>query len=480
MKTTYHKVLSRRTLLRGAGGIAIGLPFLEEMRATSLYAEEPEPVVRAFNCFFGLGYQRELQDRGLASNGLLIPAEPLVDKFGDRMLWLRGVDMKPYDGYGNAHWDGSGAAFTGVDVDRINASRNVTGGASLDQALRMHAHPRGMPAGMAHALNTGTWWRYSDSTQGYLHSRLPDGSPAGTADPPQDPRELFDHLFAGAPPSTSDPAQDANAAAVARAMNASILDALRDQYQYYSTPAGGLGAASRSRIKIYFEQVRAMELEVAGASPDARVDCSSVGAPEGAWYSHRQSLDGIGIDVTPDHVAREVQTMARLYALAVSCDRVRFGSFIFQSGGERFRMHGHYSYNGRQIVDWDEDETHHELWHGNKFDRCAEHLHFMMLQLAYFFEQLDAIVENGKSVFDTAMLCMSTESGNGQHGDDELHNVLHVLGPGNGRFKVGQREFVDVVAEGLDVYNTILAAYGVPPHARLDSGKGKELTQILT
>ena len=34
----YSRVLSRRTLLRGAGTVVIGLPFLEEMRVRSVYA----------------------------------------------------------------------------------------------------------------------------------------------------------------------------------------------------------------------------------------------------------------------------------------------------------------------------------------------------------------------------------------------------------------------------------------------------------
>ena len=38
----YRNVMSRRTLLRGAGTVAIGLPFLDEMRIQSAFAGEPE------------------------------------------------------------------------------------------------------------------------------------------------------------------------------------------------------------------------------------------------------------------------------------------------------------------------------------------------------------------------------------------------------------------------------------------------------
>ena len=68
----YSKALKRRTFLRGAGTVAIALPFLDAMRTTSLYAAEPEPVARAFNVFFGLGFPTPLQ--GLGFDG---PMEPL-------------------------------------------------------------------------------------------------------------------------------------------------------------------------------------------------------------------------------------------------------------------------------------------------------------------------------------------------------------------------------------------------------------------
>jgi hypothetical protein len=42
----------------------------------------------------------------------------------------------------------------------------------------------------------------------------------------------------------------------------------------------------------------------------------------------------------------------------------------------------------------------------------------------------------------------------------ELSGVFHAVSGAGGRLKTG--ELIDVSAEGLDVYNTILQAYGVP------------------
>lgn len=482
MKTTYRKVFSRRTLLRGAGGIALGLPFLDEMMETSAYAAEMTPPQRAINIFFGLGYQHTIQEYGFTHPTKLIPLEPMLKKFGTRFSFLRKVDQILGNGEGNAHYDGSSVAFTGTSADKINKSKNVTGGASIDQALRLHASPQ-LPPGVLNALNTGTWWRYSDSSQRYIHSRLADGSPAGDPVPPQDPKELFDKLFAGASPKPAAGGQQPdNAAAVARAMNKSILDGLMDQYEYYRSPAGGLSVASRARVTNYFDQVRAIEQEVAagpGMPSTPSVSCATPENPGGGWYPHRNSGDGGGIDIDVLKTEKEVRLMAKLFALGVACDRVRFGTFVFQSGGERIRMHGKYEYEGRTIVDWDEGTTSHELWHGNKYDACAPHLHYVMNQLTYFLEQLDLIVEAGKSVVDTAMITITTESGNGQHNASELHNVFHGINSANGRFKVGGSNFIDLDADGIDLYNTMLMAHGVPKEKRLWDGRGDVSSKIL-
>ena len=56
------------------------------------------------------------------------------------------------------------------------------------------------------------------------------------------------------------------------------------------------------------------------------------------------------------------------------------------------------------------------------------------------------------------MITISTESGDGRHNDvkRELSGVFHAISGANGRFKTGQ--IIDVKAEAIDVYNTMLKA----------------------
>jgi hypothetical protein len=46
--------------------------------------------------------------------------------------------------------------------------------------------------------------------------------------------------------------------------------------------------------------------------------------------------------------------MADLYALAIQCDRARFGSITFLAAGERIRLKGTYEYDGRTVFEFDD------------------------------------------------------------------------------------------------------------------------------
>jgi hypothetical protein len=65
---------------------------------------------------------------------------------------------------------------------------------------------------------------------------------------------------------------------------------------------------------------------------------------------------------------------------------------------------------------------------------------------------------NGRTVLENSLITISTESGDGRHNDvkRELSGVFHAVSSANGRFQTGQ--ILEIGAEGLDVYNSILDA----------------------
>jgi hypothetical protein len=203
---------------------------------------------------------------------------------------------------------------------------------------------------------------------------------------------------------------------------------------------------------------------------------------------------GMGIDITLDELTSEWRLMADLYALAIQMDRVRFGSLTFLAAGERIRLTGNYQYNGRQVFQFDDAAQHkasgdkgcsHEWWHQfdekKKNEALRAHAHLKMREVAYFLSRIDGPESrepNGKTILENSMITISTESGDGRHNDvkRELTGVFHAISGAGGRFKT--RQILDVNAEGLDVYNTMLAAMEVRGRLGPEKRKGISVDAI--
>ncbi len=449
-----HGRIHRRQLLKSVAGATIGLPLLEEMLAASTLPAKPAPV-RAFNLFFGLGIPAPLQQEGF--EGVLEPLKPLREK----LLIMRKVNQLRCDKKGmNAHYDGAAGAFTAEPP----AGEARSGGPSIDQVIRRAHYPNGLPKGVAPTVVAGTFFRRSRVCR-YVHSYGMDGTVAGAMQ--ERPRHLFARVFGSVDLDDAD--QDARTQRLRR----SVLDSIVEDYRYYTGPNSPLGAASKSRVAEHLERVREFELR-AFAMKDSQRDGPAL--PPRSHIPHDGPADpgGQGIDITLDELTTEWRLMADLYALAIQMDRVRFGSLTFLAAGERIRLTGDYEFNGRHIWTFDDAGQQkasgdkgcsHEWWHkfnekhGNEALRA--HAHMKMRELAYFLQKLDgpeSQESNGKTILENSLITISTESGDGRHNDvkRELSGVFHAITGADGRFKTG--EIMDVGAEGLDVYNTMLMA----------------------
>jgi hypothetical protein len=459
-------VIDRRTVLRGLqsglGSVIVGLPLLEEMLTSSLAAAAPQDVpIRAFNVFFGLGIPAPLQSEGF--EGVLEPLAPLSDK----LLILRNVDQVRCDASGiNAHFDGASGAFTAEPPD----GEARAGGPSLDQVVRQAHYPDGLPPGMVPTLIGGTFFRRSRIGR-YVHSYQRDGTVAATIQ--ERPRDLFERVFGhlSSVDATSSKPEDVRR----RRLKRSILDALVEQYRFYTGERSPLGATSRTRVAEHLDRIR--EFEQRAYEMKERPQ-DSPQTPRHSQLPHGGAADpgGEGIDMTLDDLVSEWRLMAGLYALSIKMDRARFGSLTFLAAGERLRVTGRYEYNGKTLYEFNDAAQlnasgskgcSHEWWHKYRPEKSNEalraHAHMKMREVAYFLDLLagpEAIEANGKTILENSLLTISTESGDGRHNDSkrELSGVFHAITSANGRFKTGQ--FLDVGAEGVDVYNTMLSAMG--------------------
>ncbi len=454
-----HSSINRRTALKGLGSIAIGLPFLEEMLVTTATAApSPQVPIRAFNLFFGLGIPKPLQEEGF--DDVLAPLKPLSNK----LLIMRNVDQVRCDREGmNAHFDGASGAFTATPPN----GEAQAGGASIDQLVRRTHYPDGMPSGMVPTLIGGTFFRRSRVSR-YVHSYNPDGTVAGVMQ--ERPRDLFDRVF-----GTIDLGKETDARE--ERLKRSVLDSVVGQYKYYTGQNSPLGSASKSRIRDHLDRIRELE-ERAYALKELGPNAPAM--PPRSQVAHGGEADpgGEGIDITLEELTTEWHLMADLYALAIQLDRARFGSLTFLAAGERIRLTGDYHFEGKKLFEFN-DAAHlsavgskgcsHEWWHkfneNKRNEQLRAHAHMKMREVAYFLKLLDEGEDsrdaNGRTILDNMLLTISTESGDGRHSDTkrELSGVFHAITGANGRFKTGQ--IMDVNAEGLDLYNTMLTGMGV-------------------
>lgn len=453
--------IDRRTALKGLGTVTIGLPLLEEMFIGSAKAAVTDQVpVRAFNVFFGLGIPAPLQEEGF--EGVLEPLKPLADK----LLIMRHVDHVRGDLPGiNAHYDGSAAAFT---AEPPNGTARA-GGPSLDQMIRLANYPDGLPSDMVPTLVAGTFFRRNDRMVRYVHSFNKDGSAAGTMQ--EKPSDLFNRIF-GVASGFNDPRR--------KRISRSVLDSVLEQSKFYTGDNSPLGNASKTRLTEHFERIREYEQRVFQFEKEKAERCPSTQAPGESKIIHGTEADpgGEGIDITLEELITEWRLLADLYALAIQCDRTRFGSITFLAAGERIRLKGKYQYDGRTVFEFD-DAKHrksggangcsHEWWHAFREEKTNEHLrshvHLKMREVAYFLSRLDSPdcrEANGKTILENSLFTITTESGDGRHNDSkrELSGIFHAITGASGRFHTGQ--IMDVKAEGLDVYNTILSGFDVP------------------
>ena len=444
------RCISRRAVLRGVGGIGIGLPLLEEMRASASAAVP----VRAFNVFFGLGIPAPLQSEGF--DGVMEPLRPLAD----RLLILRNVDQVRCDESGiNAHFDGSSGAFT---AEPPNGEARA-GGPSIDQVVRQTHYPDGQPRGVTPTVIAGTYFRRSRVSR-YVHSYRSDGTVAAAMQ--ERPRDLFDRVFGRIEfPGGDDDEQER--------FRRSVLDTVVGQYQHFIGDNSPLGTQSRSRLADHLDRIREFEQRAFSQGGEERAGPQ---LPPRSRLAHGGYADpgGEGIDMDLAELTREWRLTADLYALAVEMDRVRFGSLTFLAAGERLRIRGDYEFAGRRVFEFDDARQRdasgakacsHEWWHDFKPEarnpQLRAHAHMHLREVAYFLNRLDSVQDaNGQSALQNSMVTISTESGDGRHSDvkRELSGVFHAISSAGGKFKTGQ--ILDLGSEALDLYNTMLEAMG--------------------
>jgi hypothetical protein len=339
--------LNRRAVLRGAGSVAIALPWLEIMGAERSAHAAAGPAKRFISVFTPGGtVQENWRPTGSESDFVLSPILSPFAAQQRRLLVVDGVDMKSAVGEQNQSgiiaWltgtpqasPGSGFA-TGPSIDQVLAPRLSSGALkSLQLAVRWGT---GKSKGVPHPINIAN---FADT-------------PTFDPIPPRlDPQQIWRDLFGTPAPESPE-----------RAWDRSILDAVG---QRYTTLAKRLGAEDRHRLEAHYTKVRELEQGLAAV---ARPDCWLPEAPDTSDYNPAAGLasadDGSVRDPQTDAAIPKVgRLMIDMLVMALACDLTSVAS-----------------------LQWSDTEAKHTFpWLG-----LNEHLHFYMNDGGYHPNELTTI-----------------------------------------------------------------------------------------
>lgn len=435
------KTLSRRSLLRGAGGIAIGLPMLEAMIGRRSHAAEGDAPPRLVIVFSANG---TIEDRwtpvGTEDDFVLdAPGDPgrilaPLEPWKDRLLVLGGLDMlsRNYGPGGNGHDLGMGHMLTGTDLvvgpsgvgEFSHLPDGSAGGPSIDQAV---ADVIGQETSFR-SLEFGVQANLDVNRQ--ITSRMCYRDQFQVLPPENDPRAAFDAFFLQL---GTDPAELAKL----RARRQSVLDRVKEDFDALDAKLGG---SDRQKLEAHLQAIREVEQSLqAGGGP--LPGCALPGEPDAGL--NPQSND-------------QYPTIGRLQmdlmAMALTCDITRVTTLQWSTAqsGVRFSWLGH-------------TDNHHSLSHEADNDpakrtQLVQINHWYAEQFAYLLDKLAAQPEADGTLLDNTVVLWVNEQGNGQtHTKDQIPFVL--AGNYAGKLRTGRWLQYDQRAHN-DLYVALLNLYG--------------------
>ncbi len=423
--------LSRRQILRGAGGIVVGLPFLEALAPRAAFAQSM-PQKRFIGIYHPNGvYTPQWFPTGDENNFTLGPIHQALAPWKSKLLFTSGVDMQvALSGPGEQHQRGIGAFLTGAKLDTgtfVGNDGSRAGyalGPSVDQTI----------AGM---ISQGT---RVPSLQLGVHALLSNVAGVVSYRGPNqpllaqnDPRVTFRTLFmdSGMPPTELEKL---------RVRRRSVLDAVQTQLAALKK---SVSKSDQARLDQHLTLVREMENRLTALPPGT---CQSPSDP-GMVDFQREA---------------EIPTVARLQmdllTLAIRCDLTRVATVMFSDAMNHVAMP---HLNITSDI--------HNLTHYGDGDperlKVATRDTWQAGVLATLLQELDSIQEvDGSKALDHTLVFWGSDVSRGNvHSHDDMPFMLAGGGAGfrMGRFvKWTNAYHNDLLVSIINGYGGNLSTYG--------------------
>jgi hypothetical protein len=420
------RVLNRRTLLRGAGSVVIGLPFLEAMlRPGTTHAQNQLP--KRFIVFYHPGGTLLDQWRPVGTPGnysfseMMAPLTP----FKDKLTFVDGVNLSITSiGAGHPHSRGMAGVLTGRELASgdINTNGGNAGfgtGPSLDQVLA----PTLSDGLRFNSLEFSAGWSTGISSGGQPHpgNTITYQGDQQAIPPATSPLAAFNRIF-----KDLDSSADGG---TSLEWNKSIIDAVKGEYETLSL---GLGAADKAKLDEHLTVLRQAE---AGLLADVADSCvppqvnmmegfyEDTGPLEGGPGQSRGDVDGGANGVlNGTGVPRKGAIMTDLLAASIACDVTRVATMQWSDSEAKFQLSFLKDRSGETLVD-----HHHGYQHDRGFQPEALFTiyNWYASNFATLLEKLSAIQEGDSTALDNSLVLWVTELQLPEtHGQDNMPFVI--------------------------------------------------------
>jgi len=323
--------LPRRTLLRGLGGAALGLPFLEVMQPRRATAQQGQFPKRYIVCFGGYSLitdvdstpSQTLPSQTGAGYDLKQGLAPLAG-VQDYVTVVSGMDLNALIGDG-FHWHANlllaGGRPAGERDDSLTYPTSdqivadAIGSETTFKFLAYRAQVSSYLAGNAveNSVNHGTI--SGRMTANRIEPVIPNSSP----------KAAFDTLFNAFAPT--DPAGQA-AAQLRLDKRKSILDLVD---RTLGGVHGKLSVSDQVRLSQHWDEIRALETRLSAIAPTQGGSCEKLADPGADPDVGGASDDPAAVDVNQGYSDEDARAgvLNRLLAMAMICDLTRVGTLMY-------------------------------------------------------------------------------------------------------------------------------------------------------
>ncbi|AUX47589.1 hypothetical protein SOCE26_091110 [Sorangium cellulosum] len=408
--------LSRRAMLRGAGAIAVALPWLEIMGTERQAHAQPAPARRFLAVYTPGGtvidrWRPTGTETSFTLGPILAPLAPVQD----RLLVVDGLDMQ--SARGEQHQSGIIAWLTGTPQE-LTSNGGYAGGPSIDQVIASRISAgRTAEASLQLAVRWATGKSHGLMTPMNI-ANFEETAPYSPIPPRLDPVEIFTALFGTLDPGASDDA------ARRLARKRSILDFLDRRYAALSAR---LGAADKQKIDQHLTKIREIEQSLsttAACRPPARVDTSDYNPSSGLNSSDTGSIRDISTDAAIPKVGK---LMTDMLVMALACDITAVGTLQWSDTEAKYTL------------PWLNLTEHHHFYQemgGYRPAECELIYTWYSEQHLYLLQEMEKVDMGGHSLLDESVVFFGSEIS-----DPPSHrktNMPFLLAGGGGGLRTGR------------------------------------------